>query len=243
MGRLKKGQNKNCVLCGGIFYALRSEERRGGAKYCSKECYFKGRIRKIENECFICHKTFLTKPSIVKIGKGIVCSPICSSKKISFDRKGNQPSWLSRKGLVPWNKNKKGLQKAWNKGIRGIIKATRGSFRKGMIPWNKGKKFLAGPLNPNWHGGIGRLPYPFKFNKELKEKIRDRDFYECKNCGMTEEEHLIVYGRVLIIHHIDYIKTNCSEYNLMAVCLPCNFRFNYNREYWKNLFQEKINQS
>lgn len=54
-------------------------------------------------------------------------------------------------GRNPWNKNKKGLQVAWNKG-KPFNEKTRkkmslnykphhnsGEFKKGLIPWNKGK--------------------------------------------------------------------------------------------------------
>lgn len=94
--------------------------------------------------------------------------------------------------------------------------------------------------NPNWQGGIGKLPYAFEFTVELKEKIRKRDNYQCQNCGMTEEEHLIVVGKELHVHHIDYVKLNCQENNLIAVCGSCNIRANYNRDYWKQFYQNKI---
>lgn len=54
----------------------------------------------------------------------------------------------SKKGLVPWNKNKKGLQVAWNKGLTieddrvkkyTEIKIKNGKT-KGKPPWNKGLK-------------------------------------------------------------------------------------------------------
>ena len=88
-------------------------------------------------------------------------------------------------------------------------------------------------------GGTG-IPYehndyPKEFY-EIKEQIRKRDNYECQNCGMTEEEHLIVFGMILHVHHIDYNKQNCNENNLVALCLQCNLRANSNRDYWKGIY-------
>lgn len=58
---------------------------------------------------------------------------------------------------------------------------------------------------------------------------------------MTEEEHLIVTGRVLSIHHIDYNKENCSESNLITLCNQCHARTNYNRDYWQKHYDNSIN--
>ncbi len=91
--------------------------------------------------------------------------------------------------------------------------------------------------SPNWRGGISKLPYAFEFNDELKEQIRKRDNYTCQHCGMTEEEHLIVTGKVLHVHHIDYNKLNCDNDNLISTCLCCNSRANFNRDYWKEFYQ------
>ncbi len=83
-------------------------------------------------------------------------------------------------------------------------------------------------------------PYSPEFNNELKEQIRKRDNYQCQNCDMTEEEHFIVLGIKLSIHHIDYDKKNCKEENLLTLCSQCNSRANFNRDYWKEFYQIKI---
>lgn len=101
----------------------------------------------------------------------------------------------------------------------------------------------SGEVNGNWQGGISKLPYSFEFTSILKEFIRKRDNYTCQNCGMTEEEHLIVYGRVLDVHHIDYDKQNCKENNLITLCNQCNTRVNFNRDYWFKEFWSKIERS
>ena len=57
---------------------------------------------------------------------------------------------------------------------------------------------------------------------------------------MTEEEHLIVIGKNLSVHHIDYNKKNCKEANLITVCQQCNIRANSNRAYWQDFYASKI---
>jgi DNA-directed RNA polymerase subunit RPC12/RpoP len=102
-------------------------------------------------------------------------------------------------------------------------------------------KFRVGKNAPNYIDGKGKEPYTIEFTEELKEQIRKRDNYKCQNCGMTEEEHLIVYGRKCHIHHIDYNKENCDKTNLITLCQGCNIRANYNRKYWKKYYQAKLN--
>lgn len=76
--------------------------------------------------------------------------------------------------------------------------------------------------------------------KRLREIIRKRDNYICQSCGFTEEEHLIVLGEVLSVHHIDYVKENLAETNLITTCRSCNTRANYNKGYWIEFYQNKI---
>lgn len=102
------------------------------------------------------------------------------------------------------------------------------------------KGLRPGPANPNWIDGRSFLPYPAKFNKALKAKIRKRDNYTCQVCKMTEEEHLIVYGCNLTVHHVDYNKENCKDFNLVSTCFGCNARVNFNRGYWTSFFKNKI---
>ena len=54
-----------------------------------------------------------------------------------------------------WNKGKKGLQIAWNKGLKVQTNTGRTHFKKGFTPWNKDKKRpeISGNKHPNWRGG------------------------------------------------------------------------------------------
>jgi 5-methylcytosine-specific restriction endonuclease McrA len=67
-------------------------------------------------------------------------------------------------------------------------------------------------------------------------KIRKRDNFECQYCGLTEEQEIKKYNRVLCVHHIDYNKENCKESNLISFCLDCHSKTNgdkkLDRDYW-----------
>ena len=99
---------------------------------------------------------------------------------------------------------------------------------------NKGK------LNPCYVHGKNHEPYAIEFNDELRLKIRKRDNYKCQICDMTEEEHIIVLGKVLTVHHIDYNKENSDERNLITLCSQCNRRVNFNRSFWFQHLSEKV---
>lgn len=98
-----------------------------------------------------------------------------------------------------------------------------------------------GSLNPQWNGGTSFVAYPQEFNSHLKLNIRTRDRFTCQNCGIREVDH---YSRgrkmVLIIHHINYIKYDCDDTNLITVCDKCNIKANFNRDYWYALYSYKI---
>lgn len=116
----------------------------------------------------------------------------------------------------------------------------RGFSQRGRKNPNYGNHKLALSNHPNWKGGKSFEPYTLEWTSFLKNKIKKRDNYQCQNCSMTEEEHLIVYGRRLSIHHIDYDKMNCKEDNLITTCQPCNVRANYNRDYWQEYYKNLI---
>lgn len=106
---------------------------------------------------------------------------------------------------------------------------------------NYGKGYLiTGKNHWNWQNGKSFEIYPEEFTIELKEEIRKRDNYTCLICHITEEEHIIVFGEVLSVHHIDYNKKNCKKNNLGTVCRPCNCRVNFNKKHWQNYFQNLL---
>lgn len=95
---------------------------------------------------------------------------------------------------------------------------------------------VSGANNPAYHKGESFLPYTVDFTNRLKETIRKRDNYTCQVCGIKERHLTRKYHKKLDIHHIDYNKQNCYEYNLITLCKTCNVSANGNRSYWITYF-------
>ncbi|MBA7559106.1 hypothetical protein ES708_00719 [subsurface metagenome] len=89
---------------------------------------------------------------------------------------------------------------------------------------------LTGEKGPNWKGGISFEPYPITWTRALKKAIRQRDNHTCQLC----------FNKGLPVHHIDYIKQNCTPDNLITLCQRCNAKVNYNRPYWTEYFTKII---
>jgi len=84
--------------------------------------------------------------------------------------------------------------------------------------------------------GNSCCPYPSEFFSK-REKIFKRDDYKCQNCFMTDEEHIVINGTSLHVHHIDYNKFNNDENNLISLCSQCHKRTKKNKEFWKEKYQ------
>ena len=82
--------------------------------------------------------------------------------------------------------------------------------------------------NPAWQGGKLRNGYlTYEFNEKLKDKIKQKDNYQCQLCLEKSD---------LVIHHIDYDKTNNKESNLVTLCRSCNAKVNFDRDKWTFYF-------
>ena len=91
-------------------------------------------------------------------------------------------------------------------------------------------RLSSGANNPNWAGGLSRLPYPWNF-KEISKAIIERDGGKCLgiSCHGSDER--------MTTHHINYDKTDCSPINLIALCSSCNSRANFGRDQWRARYQ------
>ena len=186
--------------------------------------YRKKAMKKI---CPVCSVEFKTYPNWVKRGGGKYCSRKCRglAKRNRTARicEVCDKAFKVKPSTIKFSGAKYCSHKCMHIGQTGISKPS-----------------IQGSKAPNWRGGIQFLPYPFEFNNILKEKIRKRDHYVCQLCELTEEEHILIYAYSLVIHHIDYIKKNCKDNNLITLCNQCNSRVNFNRPYWTDFFIKKL---
>jgi hypothetical protein len=89
---------------------------------------------------------------------------------------------------------------------------------------------MLGKNNPGFINGQGKFPYPMKFNNVLKKSIRKRDNYTCQLCHKNGKS----------IHHINYNKQDCRKRNLITLCMLCNCKANFNRDYYFAYFSYLI---
>lgn len=201
--------------------------------------------------CKWCNKKFNINLFQIKTGRKY-CSHKCDScakkgKRLSpnteFKKEQHpSPNTEFKKGNIPYmtgrmhSKNTKERISINQKGQRHSPKT---EFKKGQHPSIK-TEFKKGQFtrekNNAWKGGISRHPYGFDFNNELKNLIRKRDNYKCQVCGTPQEECI----KKLPIHHIDYDKQNNNPKNLITLCISCNSKANYKREYWSKYFNKTM---
>jgi len=233
-----------CDFCKRIILKERYDVKLFKHHFCNHKCqyhFFKPKVLKKGKyiPCKICGKKYYR--SLKRSLSSKYCSKKCRHKadSINFIGSNNPFSGRTHKKNYKFKGSYKSCE-ICGKEIRlnpSRERENRGRFCSQYCYGISKKESLKGLQNPNWLGGVSKEPYPFIFSEELKEKIRNRDNYECKLCYITEEEHLIINGILLSIHHIDYDKHNCDENNLITLCTSCNARVNFNREYWKEYFK------
>ena len=217
---------------------------------CS-ECYLKQMRGKnhpnfkhgkyIENFCINCNKEI--SPEAIR------CKSCSHKGNLNSNFKGKKHYCIDcKKEISP---NSKRCKKCAKQGeLHSQFGKKNLGARKRMKENNPSKKLenrikiskrMSGKNSPFFINGKGYEPYTKDFTNSLKELIRIRDNYQCQgeDCSMTEEEHIIVYGRVLEIHHIDHNKENCDKDNLITLCKQCNIRANSNIEYWQEFYKIK----
>lgn len=110
--------------------------------------------------------------------------------------------WSSLKGKPTHNKGKKGLQIAWNKGVKNFMSKESNERRvaklKGRTPYNKGIKSKQCKENHwNWKGGVNPINDTVRKSLEYKlwnDAVFARDGYTCQKYGTK--------GGELHAHHI-----------------------------------------
>ncbi len=94
---------------------------------------------------------------------------------------------------------------------------------------NKISKILSTASRWYIHGNSLHM-YSMEWTKEKRQKIRRRDKFTCQIPECSK------HG--LSVHHIDYNKQNCDDFNLITLCKSCHSKTGFNREYWIEYFND-----
>lgn len=78
-----------------------------------------------------------------------------------------------------------------------------------------------------WKGGISSDKQYGRDYRKVRDGVKERDFYTCRNPKCKGVSTRIV------AHHIDYNKRNCIPKNMITLCHACNIWANINRSFWK----------
>jgi hypothetical protein len=168
-------------------------------------------------------------------------NPEETKKKFSLAKKG-KPGHPQTKETIE-KIRRKNIGKTWTEIQIENWKNARmrnGTF-KHTKEWNDNHSLMMlGENNPNWRDGKSREPYSLDFNNRTKKKVKEADGYMCQLCGMTESGSIEKYGRVLSVNHINFDKKDCRLENLNTLCVSCNSKINFNRDYYTKYFQDKL---
>ncbi len=78
------------------------------------------------------------------------------------------------------------------------------------------------------------------------QAVLERDNFQCQDCGMTQEQHIIIFATRLIIHHIDrrgrrHPNPNNDIDNLVCLCHECHTKVHQKivaEERWGDLLEQ-----
>lgn len=187
---------------------------------------------------------------------------ITTKDHLYLTKKQNQIIWEEAQNLKVGDIIYKVRKNAWNKQEEPLIKKCIGCgkelklWKNKQINWcsqkcyhkytkhnhAQGKRWeltdkqverLMGENNPSWKGGTTKLPYGPEWTRKLKRKIKERDEYICKECGLKEEHS--EYG--FHVHHQDGNKFNNNSNNLITLCPSC-----HGKQQWRDCELITINE-
>ena len=55
--------------------------------------------------------------------------------------------------------------------------------------------------------------------KEIAKRIKEKAGWKCERCGHPDDKGS---GHVLTVHHLDWNRSNCADWNLAALCQRCH---------------------
>lgn len=212
----------------------------------SKGRFIKGHIPWIKGRK--CTMESRKKMSLAKIGRKASQETIDRLRLVNLGNKyalgkGHSEKWRREMSLRMRGKNNPMYGVHPSEEIRRKLSKSHKGFVMPIKTKRKISDALKGDKSPFWLGGISFEPYTIDFNDMFKDRIKRRDDYTCKLCGLFDVDNLELYKCGLSIHYIDYDKKNTFPQNCISLCSRCNGLVNRDRDIWKKHFQEILKES
>lgn len=227
-----------CDQCGEIYREPQCSAER--SRFCSNECqaewrsesgHFVGETNPrqyasstVEVECAWCGHEKTVYRSRFEENERHFCDQRCQGDWYSENRIGEDtPNWNGgRVELTCGSCDGTYLEK------RHRTERSKCCSKECLREWRS--ENYSGENAPRWKGGYVGYYGPNWYTQ--REKARERDGYECRICGMGDEDHTEEYGKELPVHHIDPFRTfkpfeSVEDYeransldNLITLCDP-----------------------
>lgn len=212
----------NCQQCKTEYEGMKC------SRYCSVKCrsrfgYFKYRVSSKKTK-----KIYLSQEKKVNCGTCHESRTIKMSTFIQQKKKNFICRSCSQIGKVAWNKNKKGLQIAWNKGLNSIINRDClfckenfkiESFKIQECCSHSCAQRLRVELGLHHFGDGTKTSLNFAVRatvqyKNWKKRVIERDGYLCKKCGVES-----VVGKFVLMHvdHIEPLSFLLKKHKIQTV--------------------------
>jgi predicted HNH restriction endonuclease len=190
----------------------------------------------IEIECDNCCEKFTRQRSVDKQYDLSFCTVECKTEYLS---EKYSEEWIGE-DHPSWNGHTKEVERecGWCEEFftttKGAIERGRGKFCSRECYSSDLATRSTGEDHPFWKGGGDRYYGPKNEWAKTRQKVLERDSFECQDCGMDNEDHKNEYGCELHIHHItprkefnDYEEANKLN-NLITYCVSCHSKHDTN---------------
>lgn len=176
----------------------------------------------VEVECWICGSKIEVGEWRVERTNRFVCGDACKSEWASRTRSGEQnPLYNSVEIECDW------CGETTTK-IPARIERSKRDFCSHECHSKWEAENLIGERSPHWKGG--RRDYGPGWHEKKRRAVRERDGFECRECGKTQTESIEAHGRKLDVHHlVNPAKSinpavHNAPRNLVTLCIPCHQR-------------------
>lgn len=94
-------------------------------------------------------------------------------------------------------------------------------------------------LHEKWVSDLAKENKNPTFTKALKQRVKERDNYQCQECGIKARQ-LRQMNSYLTVHHIDFNHHNCVIDNLITLCPLCHAKTNFAKTTWIKYYSERM---